>query len=218
MLIDFQDKIELPDEMKIKFCNELQTLANIWQGMCLIYNCAHKIEQKANEGIRTGDGFGTMPPEVRKAFEGKDIRYFSAGNDPAFSWVDKGLLYCLFQWYAVSACNYVRLVGYLAKEIHPESQKPIDYVKGVIPEVQWFRNKIAAHPVMVFDDKDKRDNEADRKASVLYQVAFDNGRFKAPSWQVTIGSKGQQVSGTSPGPWSITEIHDKLKERYKGET
>jgi len=185
MMLDLTEKIELPDEIKAKFCNELTTLANIWRGMCLIYQWAYKIEQKANEGIKAGDGFKTMPLEVRKAFENKDVRYFSAFNDPAFAWVDKGLLYSLFQWYAVSACNYVRLVGYLAKESGSSKQEALAYV--------------------------------DRIASVIYQVVFDNRRFYAPIWQVTIGRKGQQVRGTNPGSWSITETHEKLIKRYKNE-
>jgi len=217
MMLDLTEKIELPDEIKAKFCNELTTLANIWRGMCLIYQWAYKIEQKANEGIKAGDGFKTMPLEVRKAFENKDVRYFSAFNDPAFAWVDKGLLYSLFQWYAVSACNYVRLVGYLAKESGSSKQEALAYVEKVIPNVKWFRDKIAAHPVRASKAEDKRDNEADRIASVIYQVVFDNRRFYAPIWQVTIGRKGQQVRGTNPGSWSITETHEKLIKRYKNE-
>jgi hypothetical protein len=216
MIIDFKDKIELPDKMKSKFFNELQALANLWQGMYFIYKFAGEIEQKANEKISDGTVLQNMPPEARKSFEGKDIRYTSGGNAPTLNWLDKGLHYSLFQWYAVSACNYVLLVGHIAKQVNPESQKPIKYVEKVIPDVQWFRDKIAAHPAKACDDK--RDNDADRIASVLYQVVFDNRRFYAPAWRVTVGKKGQQITSTNTGTWSITETHERLVQRYSPQT
>jgi hypothetical protein len=218
MMIDFTDKIDLPDEMKGKFFNELQTLANIWRGMCFIYRLACDIEHSAGKKIEEGAGFKTMPAEVRKLFEGKEIRYVSAGNDPAFEWLDKGLVYSLFQWYAVSACNYVRLVGQVAKETDSSRPDALAYVEKVIPKVKWFRDKIAAHHARGSKDKDKRDNEADRTGSVLYQVGYDSGRFYAPVWEVTIVRKGEQIAGTNPGCWSITETHGKLRERYRRET
>ncbi len=214
MILDFKDKIELPDEMKRKFFNELQMLANIWRGLCFIYGLAEIIEQKAKNKISDGTVLQNMPPDVRKCFEGKQIRYESFGNDPALNWLDKGLLYSLFQWYAVSACNYVRLVGHLAKQMNPERQEPVKYTEKVIPNVKWFRDKIAAHPART--SKDKRDNEADRMASIFYQVGFIDGRFEAPVWQVTVKKNGQRFS-TSGSPWSITKTHENLAGRYKYE-
>lgn len=216
MLLDLIQKTELPDDMKGQFFNELQALANIWRGMSFIYKSAQRIEQRADEGLRAGAGFRTMPPEARKAFEGKDVRYFSAGNDPALASVDKGLLYSLFQWYAVSACSYVRLVGYVAKKSGASNEEALAYVEKVIPKVKWFRDKIAAHPVRSSKESDRRDNEADRFGSVLYQVAYDSGRFYAPSWQVNIRSQRRQTAMTSPGPWSITQTHEELRNRYRG--
>jgi hypothetical protein len=213
MLIDFQDKIELPDKLKNKYFNELQSLANLWQGMFIIYKIASDFDRMANEKINGGAVLDSMPPEVRKSFEGKNIRYTSSGNDPVFNDIDKRLLYSLFQWYAVSACNYVLLVGYLIKQIKPDSQTPKQYVENVIPNLKWFRDKIGAHYSRASNDK--RDNEADRIASVLYQIGFDNGKFQAPFWQVSISKNGRSIQDTNRGPWSITEIHKMLAERYK---
>jgi len=193
MMLDFKDKIELPDDMKTKFFNELQTLDNIWWGMCFIYGLTETIEKKANREISDGTVLQNMPPDVRQCFEGKQIRYLSFGNDPALEWLDKGLLYSLFQWYAVSACNYVRLVDYLAKQINPEHQELVEYAKKVIPDVKWFRDKIAAHPARASNNKDKRDNEADRMGSVFYQVGFIGDRFRAPVWQVTVKKRGAEM-------------------------
>ena len=71
-----------------------------------------------------------------------------------------GLLSCAFQWYAVSACNYAQLVGWLATH-NPEAAK--DYMKKVMPRVSQFRNKVAAHFAIT---DPRRDNEADLAASV----------------------------------------------------
>ncbi len=213
MIIDLKDNIELSETLIKRLSNELQALRNIWRGMCYINGWTTKIEQKANESVADRSAFQGMPMEVRKSFEGKDVRTFSFGNAPGFEWLDKSLLYSLFQWYAVSACNYVLLVGYLRQQVDPKSTNSKNYLDSVIPTVKWFRNKIAAHSARACEDK--RDNEADRISSVLYQVAFDNDRFYAPVWQPTIGQNGRQTTGTNPGPWSITETHKILYNRYR---
>jgi hypothetical protein len=213
MIIDLEESIEFPEVMKNKHLNELQTLSNIWRGMCFINKLMEKIELNANEKISDGTMLQNMPPEIRKSFEEKEIRYSSYGNEPIFDWLDKGFLYSLFQWYAVSACNYVLLVGYLAQQVNPKNPKPRNYMYSVIPNASSFRDKIAAHPVRACEDK--RDNEADRIASVFYQVGFDKGRFYAPIWQITIGQKKQQIIGEKMGPWSITETHAILLNRYR---
>ena len=216
-MLDFEEKIELPDEMKSKFFNELQTLDNLWNGMCFVNELTGKIEKKANKKIMNKTFFKNISPKIEKTFEGEEIRYVSYGRPPEFAGLDKGLLYSLFQWYAISACNYVLLVGYLAKQLNPEQQEPKTYVEKVIPEVKWFRDKIAAHPVRTSKDNDNRDNEAERRASVLYQIGFDSEieRFQAPVWQVAVDMKGQQITSKNPEPWSITETHEMLVSRYK---
>jgi hypothetical protein len=208
MMIGIIDKIELPDEIKSRSFNELQTLDNLWKGMCFIYKLVRELERKTNEKICDGTVLQNIPPEARKGLEGKDIKYVSCGNDPFLSWIDKGLLYSLFQWYAISACNYVRLLGYLIKLAKPENQTPNKYVEKVIPEVKWFRDKIAAHHSRASDDK--RDNEADRIASVYYQVGFNGERFHAPSWWITTSYKGEKITSTNKSSWSITETHEKI--------
>jgi hypothetical protein len=157
-----------------------------------------------------------MPHEVRKSFEGKDIRYFSAGNDPSLAWLNKGLLYCFFQWYSVSACNYVRLIGWLSRQENLQRRTPRQYVDSVIPNVLWFRKKIAAHFVRAGEDS--RDTEADRVASVLYQVGFEDGRFYAPIWKVTVRRNSKESTSTNEAPWSITETHEALMQRYELKT
>jgi len=213
MILDYTEGLGFPDDKVERYGNEFQSLGNLWQGLTLLYESAKRIERKAKEQIKDGSVLESMPSEVRKCFEGKDIRYFSAGNDPAFEWLNKGLLYCLFQWYAVSACNYVRLIGWLSRQENLQRRTPRQYVDSVIPNVLWFREKIAAHFVRAGEDI--RDTEADRAASVLYQVGFEDGRFYAPIWKVSVRKKSEKSTSSNEDPWSITETHEALMQRYK---
>ena len=65
------------------------------------------------------------------------------GNAPPLKGVPQGLIACSFHWYATSACNLVRLVGWLGQE--QNSKKADAYVGRVIPNVRIWRNKVAAH-------------------------------------------------------------------------
>ena len=107
MIIDHTEGWELSENTKQKYFNELQSLRNLWKGLCLLYNQMKAIEGKAAKQIQNGSVLETMLEDVKNEFKGKQIKYFSVGNDPLFSWIDKGILYSLFQWYAVSACNYL---------------------------------------------------------------------------------------------------------------
>lgn len=216
MIIDYTKGLDFPDDKVKQYGNELQSLSNLWLGLSQLYDSTRRIEHKAKEQIENGDVLESMSPEVRKSFEGKDFRYFSVGNDPAFKWLNKGLLYCLFQWYAVSACNYVRLVGWLCLKEVPQRTTQIQYVNSVIPNVLWFRDKIAAHFTRA--GSDSRDTEADRATSVLYQVGFEDGRFYAPIWKLRIRRNGKENTSSNKAPWSITETHEALMQRYELKT
>lgn len=213
MILDHIEMLDFPDDKVKAYGNEFQSLRNLSQGLSLLYESTRRIEQKAKEQIKDGSVLESMPPEVRKSFEGKDIRYFSAGNDPSLAWLNKGLLYCFFHWYSVSACNYVRLVGWLSQQEDAQRPKPREYVDSVIPGVLCFRDKIAAHFARA--GYNEKDTEADRVASVLYQVGFKDGRFYAPIWKVTARRGGKESTSTNEGSWSITEIHEALCKRYK---
>jgi len=213
VILDYIEAVDFPDDKVKQYGNEFQSLVNLWRGLNLLYGSALKIEQRAKEQIEQGRVLESMPAEVRKSFEGKEFRYVSAGNDPVFSGLNKGLLYCFFQWYAVSACNYVELIGWLCQQQKLQSSTPRQYVDGVISNVLRFRDKIAAHFARA--RQDSRDTEADRVASVLYQVGYDDGRFYAPIWKLGLRRKGSKSTSSNEAPWSITETHEALMQRYK---
>jgi len=62
------------------------------------------------------------------------------------------LLSCAFQWYAISAYNYVRLVGWLAIR-NPKLLG--EYINKVIPTITEYRHKIAAHFAITIPKDDK---------------------------------------------------------------
>ena len=93
----------------------------------------------------------------------------------------RGLVACAFHWYAVSACNYVSLTGWLA---HGEAisdrvrkQKVKKYVQEVLGAVEAWRNKVGAHFALVYPFDE--DSPADRASSVSFPIAFVDGSFSA---------------------------------------
>ncbi len=191
MILDHIENLSLPDGPK--YFNEVRTLKSLAVGLAYLNNQIAAIEQKVRESIS------------------KNVRPCSCGNDPRPKWAPPlDLIVCAFHWYAVSACNYVRLVGWLGQQVCSNRPAPIDYTKDVIPVVVTYRNKVAAHPARVFP---KDDNAATLDASVLYSVKFSDVAFYAGCWKITKTSKG--VSSTSPDIcWSLTKTHVELVKRY----
>lgn len=212
MILDFIENLEMPDTLKQKFSNEVQSLRHLQKGLELLYLHTKDIEQKAQKRVNSGAWLQSMPPEVQKNFKGKDVRFSSAGNAPVLKGLPQHIVYCFFQWYSVSVCNYVLLVGWILKQIDSARPKPWQYVDSVIPDVRRFRDKIAAHFARAVEHK--KDTEADRIASIMYQLGFDNGRFYAPFWKTSIHRSGKKSSSTNNQPWSLTETHEKLTKRY----
>jgi hypothetical protein len=122
------------------------------------------------------------------------------------------LLICSFQWYAVTACQYVRTVGGIAHNLNLKLQNGAEYVKDVIPDVLMFRNKVAAHVAGIASNKD--DNEAERFASILPQLTFQDDSFYAAGFEVTLYADGKTTSSTKLKPWSLCKVHEQLVKRY----
>lgn len=196
MILDHIDNLELPTTNR--FSNELQMLRSLELGLRLLYQETKSIEQKTQNNIQENSN-------------GRDMQISAMGNAPRLQGIPQDILCCFFHWYSVSACDYVRLTGWLAKQNDKKAKKPKDYEKSVIPEVRWFRDKVAAHFSRICNDE--RDNEADRTASVIWPLIYDDGRFYVSSLTVSLQMQGKK-STTSNKCWSLTEIHEKLSKRY----
>jgi hypothetical protein len=119
-----------------------------------------------------------------------------------------GLLSCAFQWYAVSACNYAQLVGWLATR-NPDLAK--EYVKRVMPRLLLYRNKVAAHFAIV---DPRRDNEADLAASVMTHIVYAQGRLCAAALTPVLSKGGSEIVASRDLSWSLTLAHERLTPRY----
>ena len=115
MILDYIDNIQLSDDRVKAYYNELHSLGYLAQGLSFLYEQVQRLEAKVIEQI----------PSNQKVF--------LFGNAPVLSSVPRSLVACAFHWYAVTVCNYVRMVGWLAAG--GDSTKADDYVRRVLPAV-----------------------------------------------------------------------------------
>ncbi len=132
------------------------------------------------------------------------------GNHPNLLGLPLTLLSSYFLWYPVSLYNYARLCGWLANDGDEKAARA--YVEEVLPPpVLRYRNKVAAHFALA--DSRPDDTPADLAASVLLPVSFINGRLAARGFRITVVSD-DGPSTSDDLMWSLTDVHEKLSERY----
>ena len=118
------------------------------------------------------------------------------------------VLSCAFQWYAVSACSYARLVSWLATG---GSKSTRDYILKVMPTIYAYRNKIAAHLALT---DPRGDNEADLETSLMTQVIYSRGRLCAGSLTPILNPGENEITVSRDLSWSLTLAHQRLAPRY----
>jgi hypothetical protein len=133
-------------------------------------------------------------------------------NHPVFAGIPMRLITCAFHWYAVSACQYVRTVGAIAYRQDNNRPRPDKYVDSVIPEVLAFRNKVAAHFAGL--TLNRRDNKAERLASVVPQLGFEDDSFCVGAFTIRTVTDGKVSNSKSIKAWSIRGVHGELQRRY----
>ncbi len=189
--IDLVESLALSTAEVEAHFNELQSLDYLAQGLEALYRQTTRVEEHVLRQL----------PPGRQAF------LFC--NAPALAGVPMGLIACAFHWYAVSACNYVRLVGWLANA--GDTKKASAYVKGVLPAVSLWRNKVGAH----FARIDPRgDTPADLAASVLFPVGFFDDAFYVGLLRLRVVQGGQATASRGDMGWSLTHTHRDLCRRY----
>jgi len=164
-------------------------LARLGEGLAWLYQTVRDLERRAQ--------FAAEPQDVKLAIAGGIL-----DQQPL------GFLSCAFQWYAVSACNYAQLTGWLGFK---DSVAAKAYVGRVMPRVVQYRNKVAAH--FAISDP-RRDNEADLAASVMTQVVYAHGRLCAAALTPVLGSGQQEIGVSRDMSWSLTLAHERLVPRY----
>ncbi len=215
MILDHEKGVELPDDIPEKHSNEFRSLRNLVEGLCYLSAQVRTAEAIVNSNIARGALIQAFPPGPQDGFEKgmtvRDVKFQCMGNSPIFRGVSQGLLSCLFHWYSVSACNLVRLIGWLHAEHISDFPMERDYAWEVIPDLMWFRDKVGAHFAKAA--RNEKDSRADRELSILWQLSFVDGVFLASGLTLTLGGSKGKSSSTFP-PWSVTRTHDKLAWRY----
>ena len=186
-ILDHVDSLRLDEGAERRYGNELNSLTYLAQGLQFLSGQVEQVEAAVR---------GRLPPE-------KMVTLF--GNAPKLRGAPMGLIACSFHWYAVSACNYIRLVGWLTSG--GDEAAAAAYVGRVAPDMLAWRNKVGAH----FSRTDPRrgDTPADLAASVMFPVGFGGATFATqPFAYAQTGSTVRQM------PWSLTKMHGQLAARH----
>ncbi len=199
--------------------NELRALKRLWIGLSTLNQYVQSMEAVARERLGVGSRGS------------KDVHIY--GNSPRLEGIPQDLIACVFDWYSVTACTYIRTVGWLANA--GDKVKAVEYLKAVMPEVYLWRNKVGVH--FALTDPLPEDNLADQAKSVMFPISFDEDAFYAGSLGLTLVSGGEErpkpegiadwrwrllgMSGRNRSTsrkdmrWSLTHTHQSLSLRYQ---
>jgi hypothetical protein len=194
--LDHIDNITVPGNVFHEPTNEYWALICLQHGMEFLYHQAQRCDQTVKEQVNPNS----------------NIRFFGSGNLPAFNQVPKTLLTCGFHWYAISACQYVKTVGAIARKLDANRPLPKEYAESIIPEVVAFRDKVAAH--FAWTTENKRDNDAERLASILPPLTFNDDSFYVGDTSVAVRRGGRASDSQAIQPWSLCRVHESLRKRY----
>ena len=218
MIIDHMERLQLGDDEAGRHFNELRSLGSLAMGLEYLNTQVLGIEWRIRNSLT------------------EDQPVYIFGNSPLLKGAPHDLIACFFHWYSVTACNYVRLVGWLGYGGDPKKAR--NYLKNVMPEVSLWRDKVGAHFSRV-DPREtgpKADSEADRAKSVTFPVAFEDDAFYTDPFVLKIAS-GEQWRPRPEGVadwrwrliamsgrrtevsnhqmrWSLTKTHKDLSIRY----
>ncbi len=184
------DNHALPDKPSGNQSNALNSLRYLAEGLAWLAQSVHEQEQIL---------LRRLPAEKRITMW---------GNDPLLREVPMGLLACSFHWYAVSACNFVRLAGWLTNG--GDDAAALEYTKSVLPDVKVWRDKVGAH--FAIASPLEKDSQADLMSSVLFPIGFDDDHFVAAPFNLVLG--GKDPSTSSLKTWSVTAHHLELRRRF----
>ncbi len=195
-VLDHIENIKVPGDVFKEPGNEYYALIYLHDGLEFLYHQAARIDEVAKQQLNPQD----------------KLQIMNFGNIPELNQIPQTLLTCAFHWYAISACQYVRLVGAIAYRQDNSRLPSLQYVKNVIPEVLTFRDKIAAH--FSWSTKHGQDNDAERIASILPQLTFINDSYYVSAFTVAIQKSGKASTSKEIKPWSICKVHQQLRKRY----
>ena len=192
MLLDYLENLYLPDDQAERHWNEIHSLGYLAEGLHFLNAQIKKIEESISARLDPGKIVSVI------------------GNHPVLSGTPQGLVACAFHWYAVSVCNYARLVGWLAYA--GDKNQATAYVQRVLPTVYVWRNKVAAH--FAITDPRNEDTAPDLAKSVMFPVSFDDDAFFVGSMTLILSSSAGKSASRQDMKWSLTHIHRDLSTRF----
>lgn len=196
MILDHVDNLSLSAQDVDREFESRMALARLSEGLSWINSEIIRIQNAARK----------MANDARDD-QGKIPLVVTAGG--ILDKIPLGVLSGAFNWYAVSACNYAQLVGWM---IFKDGKQAKSYVKRVMPRIYTYRNKIAAH--LAITDPYQNDNEADLAASLLTSVVFLQGYFFAGAMEPTLQNESEKVNVSNKMSWSLTIAHKRLEKRW----
>ncbi|MCD4672817.1 MAG: hypothetical protein K8R77_09150 [Anaerolineaceae bacterium] len=191
-VLDHVEELKLSEDDIENSYEERMALARLANGLFWLNREVAKFESRAREKAKR-----------------KNIVYDLVGGEILKN-MPCGLLSCAFHWYAISACNYAQLVGWLATH---DTKSAKAYVKKTMPKLLYYRNKVAAH--FAITDPYQQDNEADLAASIMTQIVFISGHLCAAALSPILdGQNNEKIEVSKTNSWSLTQVHNHLVKRY----
>lgn len=196
MQLDVRHPIQLSDELLSRHANNLRTIHGLGTGLNFICGCVARAEAKKRAELQSerSPGISTM----------------QWGSDDENDRSHDDLIECMFRWYAVTACDLVRNVAWMAE--FPDDDARNDYVDEVLGAVKAFRDKVAAHTAGA--TRNKHDNPAERLLSTFRHITWNHNRYQVGIWGVVRTSGGETSNSKAIGPWGVTTFHEQLSARY----
>ena len=204
--LDYVDGIVLSAEQARKHTNRLTTLGDVSRGLAFLAKRVSSLEAEIREKeLREGED----PGRVVGGF----------GNLPILDGVDQGLVSMMFHWYAVSLCNFVGLIGWIANQ---EGLLPDRWVyrKSVCGPLLVYRNKVAGHfaevdPWTKGKDESRWDTTTDTLTSTMPNLVWDDGKFSVGGPTMRRGKANKPLpTRNHPYYWSVTARHAHLAARF----
>lgn len=148
------------------------------------------------------------------------------------------LVYCAFNWFAISLINYLRLVALVdlsncrkwsLEDILQNSEITNDYckqfAKQIAPNVHIWRDKVAAHPAASAPRAPKsKPMQADNLGTLLQSYScpffYAQGYLEVGRDRYSILCNTLQISNIAGSesarllPYSVTAVHEKLADRF----
>ncbi|MEW6252135.1 MAG: hypothetical protein AB1716_15965 [Planctomycetota bacterium] len=185
--------LALSPEQATVFHNDLHARVTLWIGLDLLYRATRRLEN-------------TLRPDFPNGCV--EVVW---GNIPGIPLQLLARTACYFDWYSVSAANFVGLTGWIAQTAGLTTVSANEYRRSVIPLVLKHRNKVGAHFSRF---KPEEDGRALQEASTFRQLGLVNGRFWANYMYFTHRAAGTTTNSRDLPPWCLSATHEELQGRY----